>query len=194
MYTQKDFSHLLGLEGFSDVMLNNHFTLYKGYIDNSNKMIENLDKVEKGSQEYYELKRRLSWEINGVKLHEYYFSNLENSKDGERSKMSESLEAAIVENYKSVDEWKESLNRNASIRGIGWVLLVRDPDTGKLFHTWVGDHNIGEIVDADILLVMDMWEHAFITDYGIKKPDYIAAFMKNINWGTVNERFVRATK
>ena len=72
MYTQKDFSHLLGLPGFSDMMLNNHFTLYGGYVTNANKLIEKLDTVEKGGYEYGELKRRLGWEVNGIKLHELY--------------------------------------------------------------------------------------------------------------------------
>lgn len=184
MYTQKDFSHLLGLEGFSDTMLNNHFTLYKGYVDNSNKMIDNLDKVEKGSQEYYELKRRLGWEVNGVKLHELYFSNM---KVG-GSEMGEKIKALIVENYGSVEEWEDSLKRNGSIRGIGWVALVQDLDTGKLFHTWIGEHNVGNIVNANILLIMDMWEHAFLTDYQLKKADYVANFIKAIDWEVVESR------
>lgn len=191
MYTQKDFSHLLGLDGFSDLMLNNHFTLYGGYVTNANKLIPQLDVVEKGSIEYYELKRRLAWEVNGIKLHELYFENMTKDTSGDISTeldKNEAIKNAIVENYKSVEEWEASLKRNASMRGIGWVMLVRDRDTGKLFHTWVGEHNVGLIPNADILLVMDMWEHAFMTDYGIKKPDYIATFTKAIDWGVVNKR------
>ncbi|MDQ5957143.1 MAG: superoxide dismutase, Fe-Mn family [Patescibacteria group bacterium] len=184
MYTQKDFSHLLGMEGFSDTMLNNHFTLYKGYVDNSNKMIENLDKVEKATQEYYELKRRLGWEINGIKLHELYFGNL--VKGG--SVMGDKVKEALSNSYGSIEEWENSIKRNGTIRGIGWVVLIQDNDTGKIFHEWVGEHNIGNIINADILLVMDMWEHAFITDYQLKKADYITAFMKNIDWSVVEGR------
>lgn len=184
MYELKDFSHLLGMEGFSDTMLTNHMTLYKGYVDNANKLVANLDTLEKGSMEYYELKRRLGWEVNGIKLHELYFSNM--SK--EKTDMGEKTKEALMSAYGSIEEWQASLKRNGTIRGIGWVVLVRDNDTGKIFHTWVGEHNVGNLLNVTILLVMDMWEHAFMTDYGIKKADYIAAFMNSINWNVVEER------
>ncbi len=184
MYEVKDFSSLLGTPGFSDVLLNNHFTLYKGYVDNANKLIGELDKIEKGSIEYYELKRRLGWEVNGIKLHELYFQNL--SK--EKKEVGEKTKALLMEAYGTMEEWEASLKRNGTIRGIGWVLLVRDNDTGKLFHTWIGEHNIGLLVNATILLVMDMWEHAYMVEYGLKKADYVSAFMEAINWDVVEER------
>jgi Fe-Mn family superoxide dismutase len=184
MYTAKDFSSLLGMSGFSDTMLNNHFTLYKGYVDNSNKLITNLDKVEKGSQEYQELKRRLGWELNGIKLHELYFDNM--CVGGKA--MSDKIEELIVTNYKSVDEYFASLRRNGMIRGIGWVLLMQDSDTGNLYHVFVGEHNVGNVVNGKILMVMDCWEHAYMTDYGIKRADYIESFIANIDWSKVEAR------
>ena len=192
MYTQKDYSHLLGLEGFSDTMLTNHMTLYKGYVDNANKMIANLDVVEKGSQEYYELKRRLGWEINGVKLHELYFENMSKSTSSDLESALEvapSVKALLIKSYGSITEWESSLKRNGTTRGIGWVALVQDTETSEIFHTWIGEHNVSNIVGSKILLIMDMWEHAFITDYGIKKADYISAFIKAIDWSVVESRF-----
>lgn len=186
MYELKDFSHLIGMIGFSDTMLNNHFTLYKGYVDNANKLIGELDVVEKGGMEYGELKRRLGWEVNGIKLHEMYFGNL----CKEKKEMGEKTKEVLSKSYGSIEEWELSLKRNGTIRGIGWVLLVRDNDTGKVFHTWVGEHNVGNLLNVTILMVMDMWEHAFMTDYGIKKADYIAAFMNNIDWEVVESRLV----
>lgn len=191
MYTQKDFSNLLGLGGFSDTMLSNHFTLYKGYVDNSNKMIAELDKVEKGSMEYYELKRRLGWEVNGVKLHELYFENLVKGNTGEVATdiaSAPNIKLALESSYGSLSGWEESLRRNGTIRGIGWVLLIKDHDTGAIMHTWVAEHNANIILNADILMVMDMWEHAYMTDYGIKKADYINTFIKSINWKVVESR------
>ena len=184
MYTQKDFSNLLGTAGFSDTMLTNHFTLYGGYVTNANKVVDMLDTVEKGSYEYSELKRRLGWEIDGVKLHELYFENMSKYK----VEMTDAVKSALVESYGSIEEWEASLKRNGMIRGIGWVTLVRDRDTGKIFHTWIGEHNVGNILNADMLLVMDCWEHAYMTDYGIKRADYIASFMNAINWNVVEER------
>ncbi len=194
MYTQKKFSHLLGLEGFSDTMLNNHFTLYGGYVTNANKLIEKLDNenIEKGSIEYNELKRRLGWEVNGIKLHELYFENMQNKtseeKEGVSMESNEVIKNILTDNYTSVDEWQASLRRNGMIRGIGWVLLVQDNDTKKVFHTWVGEHNVGNIINAKILMVMDCWEHAYMTDYGIKRADYVEAFIKSIDWKVVESR------
>ena len=76
MYVAKDFSHLLSTEGFSDALLNNHFTLYQGYVTNTNKLIEILKTKEAGTPEYAELHRRFGWEWNGMRLHELYFGNL----------------------------------------------------------------------------------------------------------------------
>lgn len=184
MYELKNFEHLLGLAGLSDTMLTNHFTLYKGYVDNANKLIGELDVVVKGSVEYYELKRRLGWEVNGIKLHELYFENLSKEKKA----MGEKIKALLIENYGTLEEWEASLRRNGTIRGIGWVLLVQDKDTDKLFHTWIGEHNVGLVVNADILYVMDMWEHAFMVDYGLKKADYISTFINAIDWDVVEKR------
>lgn len=189
LYTQKDFSHLLGITGFSDTVMNNHFTLYNGYVANSNKVIALLDTVEKGGCEYSELKRRLGWEVNGIKLHEMYWSNM--SKTGGDASMSENMKNILIESYGSIDEYKSSLKRNGMIRGIGWVLLVRDNDTGKIFHTWIGEHNVGLIINAEILMVMDAWEHAYMIDYGIKRGDYIDAFINTIDWNVVESRFVK---
>ncbi len=192
LYTQKDFTHLLGLAGFSDTMITNHLTLYAGYVTNANKVIGLLDTVEKGGYEYGELKRRLGWEVNGIKLHEMYFENMCNQNSGQKESSSfennEKIKSEILEAYGSFDEYKSSLKRNGMTRGIGWVLLIKDNDTNKVFHTWVGEHNVGNIINAKILMVMDCWEHAYITDYGIKRADYIESFTNAIDWKIVESR------
>jgi Fe-Mn family superoxide dismutase len=79
-YVAKDFTFLLGMPGFSDTLLKNHFTLYQGYVNNTNKIMETVAALAKegkeGTPEYGELKRRLGWEFNGMRLHELYFMNL----------------------------------------------------------------------------------------------------------------------
>src|SRR4030042_2043723 len=79
-YTAKDYAKLIGMEGFSETLLKNHFTLYQGYVTNTNKVLDLLDQMLKadkaGTSEFAELKRRLGWEFNGMRLHEYYFENL----------------------------------------------------------------------------------------------------------------------
>ena len=185
MYQQKDFTHLLGLAGFSDTMLTNHFVLYAGYVKNSNLLWEKLDGgVESGSAEYQELKRRIAWEIDGMRMHELYFENLTIGKKEIGSKTKELLE----KNFGSIENWEKSLVTNCSTRGIGWVVLLQDNVTKEVFHAWVGEHNSGHILDCTILLVIDVWEHAFMTDYGIKRVDYINAILPVINWEVVEGR------
>jgi len=79
-YEVKEYSNLIGMTGFSDILLKNHFTLYQGYVKNTNKVTDILVKALAedtiGTPEYAELKRRYGFEFNGMRLHEYYFGNL----------------------------------------------------------------------------------------------------------------------
>jgi Fe-Mn family superoxide dismutase len=188
IYTAKDFTSLLGLPGFSDVMLTNHFTLYEGYVKNTNLLMEKLDTLESGTTEYYELKRRLGWEFDGMRMHELYFANM--SKETTSPSADSVLEKKIIATWGSIDAWKESFSKLGMMRGIGWVVLVEDTVSKELFHAWISDHHEGHIIDTKVLLAMDCWEHAYITDYGIKRADYIASFMKVINWSVVEKRLV----
>ena len=187
LYTPKDFKSLLGLTGFSDTMLTNHFTLYEGYVKNTNLLMEKLKSLEVGTPEYYELKRRLGWEFDGMRMHELYFGNM--GKENNVFLADSAVGKKIAETWGSYETWKEDFSKLGAIRGIGWVALLQDNTTQELFHAWIGDHHEGHILDTTMLLVMDCWEHAYITDYGIKRPDYISAFMNVIDWNVVGERF-----
>lgn len=185
MYTAKDFSHLLGISGLSDALLTNHFTLYGGYVTNTNKLLEIMKDKEVGSPEYNELRRRFGWEWNGMRLHELYFGNL--AKGG--VVLSDRILKQKIENtWGSYENWEKEFRGMAAIRGIGWVVLVHDKKEGKLLNIWVGEHDEGNLAGATPLLVMDVWEHAFMLDYGIKRLGYIDAFMAAIDWHAVEER------
>jgi len=190
MYTQKDFSHLLGMTGFSDTLLNNHFTLYGAYVNNVNKIvIETLmkNKLEVGSIEKSEVTRRLGWEVNGMKLHELYFENL--SKEKSEINLEGKLIKSINEVFGSFENFKNIFIEIGKMRGIGWAALVKGEREDELYPVWIDEHNTGLLANSKIILIMDVWEHAFITDYGIKRADYINAFWENINWKVCEERF-----
>jgi Fe-Mn family superoxide dismutase len=188
-YEAKDYGKLLGMEGFSDTLLNNHFTLYKGYVTNTNKVMDALAGMLKegktGTPEYSELKRRLGWEFNGMRLHEYYFENLGGktapNKEGKLSK-------AIDANFGSYDLWLQDFKATASMRGIGWTILYHDIAGGKLFNQWINEHDVGHPSGCQPILILDVFEHAFLTDYGLKRADYIEAFLKNIQWSSAEAR------
>jgi Fe-Mn family superoxide dismutase len=188
-YTSKDYSKLLGIDGFSDTLLKNHFTLYQGYVTNTNKLIETLGQMVKegkiGTPEFAELKRRLGWEFNGMRLHEYYFENLGGKGEFEKTGK---LSQRISEDFGSYDIWQKEFRAVGGMRGIGWVILYQDPSTGKLLNFWINEHDVGHPAGCKPILILDVFEHAFMIDYGLKKADYIEAFFKNINWKTVEER------
>ena len=186
-YTAKDFSNLIGMDGFSETLLRNHFTLYQGYVNNTNKLQELLSGKPKDATnpEYAELKRRFGFEFNGMRLHEYYFENLGGKVSIDKSGI---LSKKLADAYDSYDIWEQDFRATGAMRGIGWAILYQDDVTGWLFNQWINEHEIGHLAGCKPILVMDVFEHAFITDYGLKRADYIAAFFKNINWGAVETR------
>lgn len=185
IYTAKDFSSLLGVSGFSETMLSNHFTLYQGYVKNVNILIEKLAAMtDRSSVEASELERRFGWEWNGMRMHELYFENMTKEKIGVR----EALKEKIKKTYGSYEKWIECFRAKGMMRGIGWVVLFEDQTNGELFTTWVREHEQGIPANGKILLVMDCWEHAYMTDYGIKKADYIQAFIETVDWRVVEKR------
>lgn len=191
LYEPKDFSHLLGTPGFSDQMLKNHFTLYQGYVTNTNTLHATMhDLIEAGkitSPEYSEVKRRFGWEFNGMRLHELYFDGMTASSAPLTD--ASALHGKLVEQFGSVEKWKEIFTRVGSMRGIGWAVLCSDPVSGHLFNVWINEHDVGHLVTTTPLLVMDVFEHAFMLDYGLKKADYVEAFIKAIDWNAVSTRF-----
>jgi len=75
------------------------------------------------------------------------------------------------------------------MRGIGWAILYYDPISKKLFNVWVNEHDAGHLSGAAPLLVLDVFEHAYTLDYGIKKADYVQSFFNAIDWSVVEARF-----
>jgi Fe-Mn family superoxide dismutase len=188
-YTANDYSHLIGMEGFSETLLKNHFTLYEGYVANTNRLLDTLADMARegkiGTPEYAELKRRMGFEFDGMRLHEYYFENLGGKESLDRSGK---LANKLVEDFGSIENWEADFRGTGSMRGIGWAILYQDNLTGKLMNQWINEHETGHLAGCIPLLVMDVFEHAFMIDYGLKRADYIAAFFKNIKWDVVERR------
>lgn len=188
-YIANDYRSLLGMSGFSDTLLNNHFTLYQGYVTNTNKLNEILAGMAKdgklGTPEYAELKRRMGWEWNGMRLHELYFENLGGKAPLDRNS---SLAKKLARQFGNEEAWEADFKAVGAMRGIGWVILYEDQQSGNMMNMWINEHDAGHAAGCQPLLVMDVFEHAFIIDYGMKRADYIAAFFKTINWNAVEAR------
>jgi Fe-Mn family superoxide dismutase len=189
VYQPKDYDHLKNgaVKGFSDSQLDQHFTLYKGYVAKLNEIEEKLAAVDNSKpnysfNEYSELKRREAVAFNGSFLHELYFENL-----GSDTVVSPELQKSLV-----AQGGKEKVLADlkaTALCGPGWALLTRNRRDGKLHTYFVAEHHLGLPIEQDLLVVLDSWEHAFMVDYGIKRPDYINAFLENLKWSEVSKRF-----
>lgn len=195
MYEAQNFDHLLGTPGFSDQLLKNHFTLYEGYVANFNKLNDLLVAMEEegkvGTPVDAELNRRFGWEFNGMRLHELYFGNM---KNGGVHISESALIKTINEEWGGIETWEKDFKTMGAARGIGWIILYLDAAANRLFNVWVNEHDTGHLAGCVPLLVMDVFEHAYMLDYGLKRANYIEAFFNAIDWKSVENRFAAARK
>ncbi len=188
-YEAKNYEHLLGTKGFSDELLKNHFKLYQGYVANVNKLGELSGSVETGTPAYAELKRRFGWEWNGMRLHELYFENMK--KDAAPIDMQSGVYKKITERFGSYEKWEADFKATGAMRGIGWAILAYDKKSNRLFNVWINEHDGGHLAGAEPILVMDVFEHAFILDYGLDRAGYIGAFMNAADWDEAERRLMK---
>ena len=197
-YNARQFD-LSGLNGISDKTLEQHFKLYEGYVAQTNALITKLSELnkdgggvdEKRMAEYSEVKRRLGFEYNGMVLHELYFGNLRRNGDRAPSRGSPFREA-VDASWHSYPRWEADFISVAKMRGVGWAVCYQDPASGALTNQWIEMHESGHVAGFVPLLVLDVWEHAFILDYAPKdRPKYIEAFFSNVDWRAVESRLAR---
>lgn len=189
-YTAKDFSYLVGIPGFGEAALELHFSLYEGYVKNTNLLLQKMEEITRqgksGTPEFSELKRRFGFEFNGMRLHEFYFSSL--GGDGTPD-TGGALYKAIVENFGSFEAWKKDFTDTAMGRGIGWAILYYDEVQNRLVNVWINGHHVGNLAGCRVILPLDVFEHAFLVDYGLDKKAYISAFFKTLKWSALEDRF-----
>ncbi len=193
-YKPREFD-LSGLNGISDETLEMHFKLYEGYVTNTNTLTEKIAKIledKKVDQEempaYSELTRRLGFEYNGMVLHEYYFENMKKGGGDDPEKTSAFFKAT-ESSFGDYETWKVDFFSIGKMRGVGWAICNQNPATGRLSNHWVSLHEVGNVAGFTPILVMDVWEHAYLLDYKpADRPKYIEAFFSNVDWGAVDGR------
>ena len=197
-YQPKQFN-LQGLEGISDATLQMHFKLYEGYVKETNRLHEKIAEfLEDGQVDqeempaYSELTRRLGFEYNGMVLHELYFQNLtkaRTTKSGSNAAFRQAAEAS----FGSYDIWKADFMGIGKMRGVGWAMCYQDPANHRLSNHWITLHEVGNVTGFIPILVMDVWEHAFLLDYKpSERAQYIQAFFANIDWDAIDRRVGQA--
>ncbi len=193
-YKARQFN-LSGLKGISDETLELHFKLYEGYVKETNNLTEKIwqfiqdGKVDQEEMPAYsELTRRLGFEYNGMVLHEYYFENLKKGTGkGEPDRSSKFLKATEA-SFGSYDIWKADFEGIGKMRGVGWAICYENPANHRLSNHWISLHETGNVAGFNPILVMDVWEHAYLLDFKTERPKYIEAFFSNIDWSAAESR------
>ena len=178
------------IAGISQATMDNHLGLYKGYVTHVNLIQEKItdmsNDVATNAYAIGEMQRRLGFEFCGMRNHEYYFAQFEG---GYKTLPDGTLKSKIETQWGSFEVWLTFFMQIAKARGVGWAMLYYDAKTDQLVQTWVDEQHIGQLVDVDIILALDMWEHSYLMDYASPdKGKYIDAFFKNINWEVVASR------
>jgi Fe-Mn family superoxide dismutase len=175
------------LAGISDEQIDQHWALYEGYVTSANTLLEEMERAEVGSRQWGELKRRAGFEIDGVVLHEYYFGNL--AAEAKLSPGSD-LAADVTAAWGTTTAWREDFAKTGAMRGVGWAILYHDPAAQRLFNWWVSSHEVGHPAGFHPILVMDVFEHAWMVDHGASgRDEYITAFLANVSWEVVEQRY-----
>lgn len=190
-YTPKKWD-ISGLKGISDATLEMHFGLYEGYVKNTNLLIEQTSEMrQKGeaagtNPKFAELVRRMGWEFNGMRLHEYYFDNMTKNAN---ELSGGALYNLLGSSYGDFETWKKDFFAVGGMRGVGWAIAFYDPASQQITNHWVEQHQDGNLAGFVPIVVMDCWEHAFIKDYKpSERGKYIEAFYGNLNWAACEER------
>jgi Fe-Mn family superoxide dismutase len=184
------------LDGISAKSIEEHLGLYAGYVKNFNAisamMPEYAKDPEKNSHALSELIRRRSFEFDGMRLHELYFEQLEGGSAplSPESALSKQMDTE----YHGAENFLLYFRMIAMMRGPGWAMLYWDPMAKQFLAGFSGEQHQGHFVTLPVILALDVWEHAFLLDYGAQgKGKYVDAFFKNLNWGEVEKRFATLT-
>lgn len=182
------------LSGISEEQIQQHWTLYEGYVKNVNLLNEKLAELaakKSFGPEFAELKRRLGFEYDGMILHEHYFAVLKSgqkppSEGAELSKL-------LKKSFGGHSQWLQEFTAVGKMRGVGWAVLYFDPHSQALTNHWIGLHEVGHPAGFVPILVMDVWEHAYMVDAGVDgRSAYVEAFIRNVDWPKVERNLENA--
>ncbi|MDE2188135.1 MAG: superoxide dismutase [Patescibacteria group bacterium] len=196
-FEEKKFS-IPVLKGISAKTIDEHLKLYAGYVKNANSILEKTPEYSVWAEKdpfvpYFvgELGRRFSFEYNGIRNHEIYFSSFEG---GPQPLAAGKLKDMINETWDSFDKWLTTFKAMAATtRGIGWAALWYDPADDRLINSWIDEQHFGQLNGCTMILGLDMWEHSYVADYQPSgKKQYIEDFFANLNWKKIEENFKKA--
>jgi Fe-Mn family superoxide dismutase len=174
-----------------EVLKIHHNKHHKGYVDGANALLDKLDKARKIGEDL-DMKstlKALAFNIGGHVLHTLFWENMAPKGGNVDGRLLESLN----EQFGSVDRFKDEFTKAAaSVEGSGWAVLALEKATGRLLVMQVEKHNVNVFPGFELLLVVDVWEHAYYLDYKNVRGDFLKAFWNVVNWEVVGNRLEKA--
>jgi superoxide dismutase, Fe-Mn family len=190
VFTPKDFGPgIYELDGISRKTIEEHLKLYNGYVNKTNEIMDKLPKVDltTANQVFSDarsLKVELSFAVGGMQNHELYFSHLKrhgNEPTGE-------LRRQIDKDFGSYSDYLRDL-KASGLAGRGWAWTVWFQPAGRLMN-WIGDsQNTYLSWHLHPILALDVYEHAYLLDFGVNRAAYIDAFTKNLDWDKISANY-----
>jgi len=168
---------------------------HNAYVIGANDILAKLEKAraDNADLDMKSMLKSLSWNIAGHHLHSMFWSNL--APQGKGGKQSKALLDAINKDFGSFDRFKKEFTQAAgSVEGSGWAALTYCKLTGRLLIMQIEKHNMNVIPSYPVLLVIDVFEHAYYIDYKNDRAKFIEGFWNIVGWDEVSKRFEAAKK
>ncbi len=168
-----------------------HQKHHQAYVNGANSILEKLEKAraEKVDLDMKATLKELSFHVGGYVLHSLFWENLAPVDKGGGGVPKGKLAKQIDENFGNFERYKKEFSQTAvSVEGSGWAVLVLEPQSQRLLIAQIEKHNLFSYQNSQILLVLDVWEHAYYLDYKNERVKFIEAFWNIVNWPEVDKR------
>jgi len=173
-----------------------HQKHHQAYVNSANAILERLDKARKEGADF-DVKatlKELSFHIGGHLLHSLFWANIAPPGKG-GGKLTGTLGTALEKEFGSFERFKKEFGLAAtSVEGSGWAALSFCRQTNRPIIMQIEKHNTNVYPMFTILMVIDVWEHAYYLDYKTERAKFVDAFWNIVNWGEVNKRLEKILK
>ena len=181
----------------SEKSINNHIELYKGYVENFNKVSAELDSADRSNvnsnhSDYRNKKLDETYNLNGIYLHELYFGNI--GDNNSQINMDTLPYMRLNRDFGTFDDWQKDFIACSLSSRNGWSVTYLNFYTQSYMNCFIDSHSKDVPAGMYPVIVMDMWQHAYYKDYLKDTKTYLVAMMKQLNWHVIDERFKKADK
>ena len=166
-----------------------HDKHHKAYVDGANALLNALDKARNDNidADFGTMAKQLSFNTGGHRLHSLFWKNLMKPKTGNMPEGK--IKEALMNEFGSFERFKKEFTQTAAkVEGSGWAVLSYCPEVMRPIIIQIEKHNVNVTPKRPIIMVLDVWEHAYYLDYRNDRGKFIEGFWNIVNWNEVNNR------